>query len=818
MSSNLIIKLAELESTAPVEEDELIFRDVYEELIKTIKDKVKENVRRDEETTYDAKDSKDCVQWKNTCFFINGGRGSGKSTLLRAVGKHLEDKNNPLPMYRLAAVDPTELAETESFFIHILSRISKELGKQDLRFTDYLDKKRPLEKANELFQKMAMGLKLLGQKNSQELYDLDAQFFLTESVEQCTSSSDLKGCFRELIGCLCEILKVKAFYITIDDADMNFNKCREILETIRTYMLTPRLAFIFAGDLKLYSLVIRAMQIGHFGQISLQYDEERRHQRRRLLDQLEEQYLIKMFPSDNRVNLSNFSATLKKNAQLNYHENKTEPLKDFLERCISAYTPQIARGRIINYLGGLTIRTALQLLKIWSKNTTGTIDSHNDRAIAKGLMLSFSSSLIKHEVNYVAISSDDYGVLLKNIVEILGDDTTMYAASLIPQDGSEDRDHVIFYLNAETVHQARSVDHKLRYLFRVFPAIRYPELRNYINKVADEKEWAALCTASADPAIRGSNKGKRYGNGVIRLLKEKYEGVAPYALSTYLKQLTDFTKNALANSDINAPSMELMYCLAINHSLCKVYEKKESLIYLSTYCFMALLEQCLSINLSDDEAEVKKKISKCITLCETMPVAFKNVGDNDKSDAPTDVIEPETEKGFTKLFKEIKENTKYNSVLDNIADAVYNWLKKKPAEYATNPSQMSRCWQGIMSRHESDTDSAALSSKDPDKIAQAGKLFNKYLAAITSSIDESLKNAEVTADAKEEKSGSFGSYLREFPLMAVLLNNDSSDDTTYSEMREWTNKVNIGAKVEPASSKKTVGRKKNGENNATSEK
>ena len=818
MSSNLIIKLAELESTAPVKEEELIFRDIYKELIITIKDKVEENVQRDESTSYDAKASKDYVQWKNTCFFINGGRGSGKSTLLRAVGKHLEDKNTPLPMYRLAAVDPTELAETESFFIHILSRISKELGKQDLRFTDYLDKKRPLEKANELFQKMAMGLKLLGQKNSQEHYDLDAQFFLTESVEQCTSSSDLKSCFRELIGCLCEILKVKAFYITIDDADMNFNKCREILETIRTYMLTPRLAFIFAGDLKLYSLVIRAMQIGHFGQISLQYDAGRRHQRRRLLDQLEEQYLIKMFPSDNRVNLSNFSAALKNKAQLSYSESKTEFLEDFLERCISAYAPKIARGRIINYLGGLTIRTALQLLNFWANHTTGTIDSHNDREIAKGLMLSFSSALIKHEVNYVAISSDDYGVLLKNIVGILGNDTTMYAASLIPQDGSEDRDHVIFYLNAETVHQARSVEHKLRYLFRVFPAIRYPELRNYINKVADEKEWAALCTASADPAIRGSNKGKRYGNGVIRLLKEKYEGVDTHALSTYLKKLTDFTKNALDSSDNKEPSMALMYCLAINHSLCKVYEKKESGIYLSSYCFMALLEQCLSINLNAEEAEVKMEISKCITLCETMPVAFKNVGDNDKSDAPTDVIEPETEKGFTKLFKEIKENTKYNSVLDNIVDAVYDWLKKKPAEYATNPSQMSRCWQGIMSRHESDTDSAALSSKDPDKIAQAGKLFNKYLAAITASIDESLKNAEVTVDAKEEKSGSFGSYLRDFPLMAVLLNNDSFDDTTYSEMRKWTNKVNIGAKVEPARSKKTGGGKKNGENNATSEK
>ena len=123
-----------------------------------------------------------------------------------------------------------------------------------------------------------------------------------------------------------------------------------------------------------------------------------------------------------------------------------------------------------------------------------------------------------------------------------------------------------------------------------------------------------------------------------------------------------------------------------------------------------------------------------------------------------------------------------------------------------------------MSRHESDTDSAALFSKDPDKIAQAGKLFNKYLAAITSAVEESLKNVGVTADAKGKKSASFGSYLREFPLMAVLLNNDSSDDAI-TEMRDLTNKVNIGAKVEPAKPKRTSSKKNNtANNNATSEK
>lgn len=814
MNSNLIIKLAELESTAPVKEDELIFKDAYDVLIRTIEDKVHRNVQQEEKDTKKETSSGECVQWNNTCFFINGGRGSGKSTLLRAVSKHLENKNDSLTMRRLAAVDPTELAETESFFIHILSQISKKLVNEEPRLRDF-SKKKPFEKANELFQKMAMGLKLLGQKHSQELYELDAQFFLTESVEQCRSSSDLKSCFHELISCLCEVLNIKAFYITIDDADMNFNKCREILENIRTYMLSPRLAFIFAGDLKLYSLVIRAMQIGHFGQISLQYDVERRRQRRRLLDQLEEQYLIKMFPNENRLNVSNFSAALKKNTELSYNDNERILLNEFLNRCISPYAPQTARSRIINYMGGLTIRTALQLLKYWANHTTITIDSHNDRQIENGLMLSFSSALIKYEVNYVAISSDDYGVLLKNIVEQLKNDTTMYAASLIPQDGSEDKDHVIFYLNAETVHQSRSLNHKLRYLFRVFPSIRHPELKSYINRVADEKEWAALCTASVDPGIRGSNKGKRYGNGAIRLLKEKYEGM--HTFTSYLQQLSQEMKAALDSSDGSVPNLTLMYFLAINHSFCKIYEKSEAGIYLSVYCFMAMLEQCLSINLNTDESKVKMEISRCITLCETMPVAFKNVGDNDKSDAPSDTDEEEA-KGLPSYFTKVSDHLKYENALDNIVEQVYMWLKTKPDEYATNPSQLSDCWQRIMSRFESATEEAALSSKDSKKIVRAGNLFRRYLEAITSAIDESLKDKGEKVDTKDDKRVSFGAYLKKFPLMSVLLNDKPSDDKAYNEMRDLTNKINIGAKVKDNGAPQKTKRTKSIANNATSEK
>lgn len=786
MGNKLIINLAKLESTVPVGEDELIFKGIFGELCETIVYKVEDNVKK---CTQIENHIRKCNQWNNTCFFINGGRGSGKSTLLRAVGNRLESDCRSMKIHRLASVDPTELAETESFFIHILSLISKELADVDTMHRDNLRKKSSIEKAYELFMKMATGLKLIGQKNSQSLYELDAQFFLTESVEQCTSSADLKNCFHQLIDYLCDILNIKAFYVTIDDADMNFNKCREILETIRTYMLSPRLAFIFAGDLKLYSLVIRAMQIGHFGQISLQYDNEREEQRKRLLDQLEEQYLIKMFPNENRINLSNFSEALNSNTLLICgDENKQVPIMEFLYDCISCYVPLIARDRVINYLGGLPTRTSLQLLKYWD------VHKNEERAISKGLLLTFSSSLIKYGVNHAAITSNDYGVLLKSIVQQLGNNSTMYVASLIPQDGAEDKDHVIFYLNAETVYQTQALHLKLRYLFRTFPAIRYPELKSYINKVADEKEWAALCTVAVDPAVRGSGS-KRYANGVIRLLKEK-GNPDTIDLSVYLKHLCEQTIKSLVNPDKNNANESLKYCLAINHSFCKIYEKRESGIYLSVYCFMALVEKCMSIQVGVDDAKEKERIKNCITLCQTMPMAFKNVGDNDKSDAPSDINETETDKGFTTHFKNIQETSKYNDVLETIVNEVYDWLKIKPEKYITNPSQLSDCWQRIMSRYETATENAALSSKDPDKIVKAGNLFNKYLNAIITAIDESLNRSDNTSGKEFRTQDSLGAYLKKFPLVETLLQIEGTQNESLKQLQQETDKINVGAKTE----------------------
>ena len=808
MENKLTIDLTKLESTAPVQENELICKDAFLELCKIIASKVKANLTKESAEEFE-EESDECLQWNNTCFFINGGRGSGKSTLLRAVGKRLESGKEGIEMPRLASVDPTELAETESFFIHILSRISKKLTSVDSSLYNSKNKRGQIEKAYDLFQKMAKGLKLLGQKDSEELYELDAHFFLSESVEQCTSSADLKNCFRQLIKCLCKIFNVKAFYITIDDADMNFNKCREILETIRTYMLAPQLAFIFAGDLKLYSLVIRAMQIGYFGQTCLQYDGERETQRKKLLDQLEEQYLVKMFPNENRANLLNFSAAMAQDASLIYAipegEKKVETIKEFLYQKLSSLAPRIARERIINYLGGLPTRTALQLLKFWAVN-------HDARAIAKGIMLTFSTSLTKYDVNYVAISSDDYGVLLRNIVIQLRNDRTMYAASLIPQDGSDDKDHVIFYLNAETEYQTRSVKNKIRYLFRTFPAMRYPELREYINKVADDKEWAALCTAAADPAIRGSNS-KRYGNGVIRLLKDDVKDEAKegeksveklaFSFSSYLKKLCGCIIKCFRHGNEAQKDDILMYCLAINHSLCKVYEKREAGIYLSVYSFMALIEKCLAIRIDGHDENTRlnaiAQIKECIEPCLTMPVAFKNSGDNEKSDAPSEVTETERDKGFANHFETIMKANAYPAALEHIASKIYDWLKVMPNEYSTNASQLSDCWQRIMSRQETATDSAALSLKKGKKIAKAGQLFSQYLKAVNSAVSASLVDRiNVQGENSKTSQGTFGAYLETFPLMKALCYEENTKEDSYEDVRQLTNAINIGVKyVEP---------------------
>ena len=130
--------------------------------------------------------------------------------------------------------------------------------------------------------------------------------------------------------------------MTIDDADMNFSKCKDVFYFVIKYLVTPRMLFIFAGDLKLYTEVVRGMQISHFEKRSFKYDKWRSSNIFGLVDNLEDQYIMKLFPAENRINLSDFGSVLARPGGLickneTIEVNVLEYLDRDLKECLVGY-------------------------------------------------------------------------------------------------------------------------------------------------------------------------------------------------------------------------------------------------------------------------------------------------------------------------------------------------------------------------------------------------------------------------------------------------------------------------------------------------
>ncbi|MPQ71905.1 hypothetical protein GC387_35620, partial [Pseudomonas sp. MWU12-2323] len=97
----------------------------------------------------------------------------------------------------------------------------------------------------------------------------------------------------------------KAFVLAFDDVDTNFNHGHTILETIRKYLTSPRLVLLLSGDLDLYGRLLRRNIYRTFGEQVLKDDPDiigdDKHNLGHAVLELEEQYLLKIVPPQNRI-------------------------------------------------------------------------------------------------------------------------------------------------------------------------------------------------------------------------------------------------------------------------------------------------------------------------------------------------------------------------------------------------------------------------------------------------------------------------------------------------------------------------------------
>jgi hypothetical protein len=388
-------------------------------------------------------------------YFIDGTRGAGKSTFLRSVVATLPaDLSNEVKKHQVAElsyIDPSRVEDTEIILLLVLKAL-KQRVEEAARGSHRLEEERHSEDFRRIFKRLAGGLSLFA-PGHHPLQDLDPELFLDWGLERAGHSVDLRKNLHSLIRTACHLLNVEALILAFDDAEINGNHAHNVLECIRKYLDTPQLLVFVTGDIELYSLQLR----GKFqDNIKSDREGERDRQRVRMIDHLEDQYLLKLFPIRRRVQLrplwnllmqGSTDSIEKVDYRLTYHSwSQSRNLEDVVEEIIRRGLRIKDMRDVILYREFLLKQPLRSILQISSRcaEQLSAVDSEKDKsarwefslseALGESLRAVALGALYKFGVDVDAIAADELPALIEAVFDLSireGDIDT--AAYLRPQ-------------------------------------------------------------------------------------------------------------------------------------------------------------------------------------------------------------------------------------------------------------------------------------------------------------------------------------------------------------------------------------------------
>lgn len=343
-SGTILIDLEAVHSQTDLNEDELIQKHVYVLLKNRIRkrlDWVKSNSRGREHQHDGSFTTPSGSGWVS---FIDGTRGAGKSTFMHNTLRLISKKNTGIDdLAVVACLDPSRIETNEILLLALLHALKEKVERVltlPARSEHDRDDRKKWEKA---FRQVAGGL-VMFQKDHHPLNELDEDLFLDIGIERTGHSAKLRENLAQLFEVACEVLNVKALLFAFDDADTNSKHAIALLELIRNYLDTPRALVLLTGDLELYSLLVRQNfrkeltqdKPSEWGGQNAAND--RSIQQSRMLDHLEEQYLLKLFPVQERHTLfplwrladETGTQTAKANYQVKVNDKEPEALIPFV--------------------------------------------------------------------------------------------------------------------------------------------------------------------------------------------------------------------------------------------------------------------------------------------------------------------------------------------------------------------------------------------------------------------------------------------------------------------------------------------------------
>lgn len=370
-------------------------------------------------------------------YFIDGTRGAGKSTFLDFTYRNLNNgESDAVPVMPLLYLDPSRIESSEIVLLHILKHLKRLMESCPDRTQEWGGHQ---EKFRNLFKQMAGGLHLFV-SSTDSLKDLDAELFLDYGLDRAADSQRLRHLLLKTIEHVCLTYKTQALLIAIDDADTKFSNAIEVLECIRKYLDTPQIVVLVTGDMEMYSLLVQNHFQQDFARHSQGFSTDRKIQQNRMVAHLEEQYLLKLFPIQRRVQLKTLHTLTERRRKEKQPDFAVKPPGDMAEMQLLKAVENIAleglrlRDRVDldlfrEHILKLPIRSVLQLLHTYYQLIGSTSISGRDAA-ADALRATALSSLYRHDIQVESIAEGDLHALINaafDLCQLEGEpDTAIY--------------------------------------------------------------------------------------------------------------------------------------------------------------------------------------------------------------------------------------------------------------------------------------------------------------------------------------------------------------------------------------------------------
>lgn len=319
-------------------------------------------------------------------YLFTGGRGSGKSTFLRILVKQLltdEKTQKSTGLQELCWFDPSESSGGEDYFFLTIAAALKSKFEEAIKERRWEEKDYDfrVDKCKDSMKALDKGLVRLSQARK-AIADLTPQKAAELRLSSPELDDSIRNNFYKVVDLLCDICKVKAFIIAIDDADTRSAQSFRVLEDLRLYIRHPRLIILMTGDKHMYLERIRENLFREYNVDYHRADVKGQQARMDMVVSHAGQYLIKLFPLANQRELVDMYTLMTKQKPITYNlkliekddkqeksEEHTLPLKDCVKK-LFAQTISTEDAEIkpfVELFFRLPLRSILQAINYWDK-------------------------------------------------------------------------------------------------------------------------------------------------------------------------------------------------------------------------------------------------------------------------------------------------------------------------------------------------------------------------------------------------------------------------------------------------------------------